>query len=444
VPPLPDWSQTGAIIGMQGGTAAVRSTLDELRGAGVPVAAFWLQDWVGQRQTSFGWQLWWNWVLDRTHYPGWEDLVGELNADGIRVLTYINSFLADASENPNASRNLFREASDLGLLVRHDDGSDYLIENTSFSAGLLDLTNPAARTWIKQVIKNEVLAAGAAGWMADFGEALPFDAELHSGIPAAEYHNEYAVEWAALNREAVTEAGRHDVLFFSRSAFTTSPGATRLFWLGDQLVSWDDRDGIKTAVTGLLSSGLSGFSLNHSDTGGYTTITHLLMDYHRSKELFQRWAELNAFTAILRTHEGNRPADNHQVNSDADTLSHFARCARMYVALADYRRELMNEAAERGYPLVRPLFFHYPQDEATHDLRHQFLLGPDLLVAPVLDKGKDRVDVYVPAGTWEHVWTGEQFGSGWHNVSAPIGSPAVFVRAGSASGVELAAALRAI
>ena len=123
-----------------------------------------------------------------------------------------------------------------------------------------------------------------------------------------------------------------------------------LFWLGDQLVDWNKHDGIKSAVTGLLSSGFSGYALEHSDIGGYTAIDNFLLKYHRSKELLMRWIELGAFTAVFRTHEGNRPGVNHQIYSDEETLRHFDRFARVYAAWKPYRIELVREAAATGLP----------------------------------------------------------------------------------------------
>jgi alpha-glucosidase len=445
---LPDWILGGAVIGMQGGTAKVREVLGRLAARDVPVAAFWLQDWVGQRTTSFGKQLWWNWELDTGRYPEWPSLVSELEARGIRVMTYVNPFLVDMEgQKPAFRRNLFAEARARGFLVRREDGAPYLIPNTSFSAGLVDLSHPEARSWMKEVLRDEVLATGVSGWMADFGEALPYDARLFSG-DARRAHNAYPEEWARLNREAIEEAGRgEDAVFFMRSGFTRSPGHSTLFWLGDQLVSWDEYDGLKSAVTGLLSGGLSGFSLNHSDIGGYTTIDHWLKDYHRSPELLQRWAEFAAFTPVFRTHEGNRPERNAQVYSDEASLEHFARMAKVYRAWEPYRRQLVDEAAEKGYPVVRHLFLHYPEDATARRVRYEeFLVGSELLVAPVLDPGRDAVRVYLPAGEWVHVWSGRahgQPGAGtWVTVEAPLGRPAVFHRKGSAAGESFTARLR--
>ncbi len=445
---LPDWILGGAVIGMQGGTAKVREVLGRLNEKDVPVAAFWLQDWVGQRTTSFGKQLWWNWELDPERYPEWPELVRSLESQRIRVLTYVNPFLADVEgEKPSYRRNLFAEARERGYLVRTPGDEPYLIQNTSFSAGLVDLTNPEARRWMKDVLRDEVLGVGASGWMADFGEALPYDARLADG-DAKRFHNAYPEEWAKLNRELLEEQGRgDDAVFFMRSGYTRSPRYSTLFWLGDQLVSWDEFDGIKSAVTGMLSGGLSGFSLNHSDIGGYTTIDNPLQNYHRSPELLKRWTELAAFTPVFRTHEGNIPDRNAQVYSDDEALTHFARMAKVYRAWEPYRRQLVEEAEATGHPVVRHLFLHHPEDTTARKLRYEeFLVGSELLVAPVLDAGVDEVRVYLPAGRWVHVWSDQEYGDegqgSWVTVEAPMGRPAVFHKKGSEVGDTFRARLR--
>lgn len=259
----------------------------------------------------------------------------------------------------------------------------------------------------------------------------------------------YPEEWARLNREVIEESVRSDELvFFVRSGYRASPRYATLFWLGDQLVTWDAHDGIKTAVIGLLSSGMSGYSLNHSDIGGYTAITHPIRNYHRSQELLLRWMELNAFTTIYRTHEGNRPAENAQFYDDDVSLAHFDRFARVYRAWAFYRRQLVQEADETGLPVVRHLFIHYPHDPQVYDLSYQqFMVGTELLIAPVLDPATDTVTVYIPAGEWVHLWSGESYGSATAGttvtVAAPLGEPGVFYRADSPVGTQFRANLRA-
>jgi len=460
MPKLPDWMNGGAIIGMQGGTKAVLEKFEALKKSGTPMGGFWLQDWVGKRKTSFGSQLWWNWELDTAQYPDWDKMRAALMAEkdlsgdgrGIRVLTYINPFLADVEAKKDASgmalykRNLFKEAALKGYLVRNSSGGAYMIKNTSFDAGLVDITNPEARNWLKGIIRDQVIGAGASGWMADFGEALPFDAILLSGVSAMSYHNIYPEEWARLNREVIREAGLEgDTVFFSRSGATKSPMYSTLFWLGDQLVSFDGDDGMYSSLKGMLSGGISGYSLNHSDIGGYTTLGPL---YKRSKELLLRWMEMNAFTAVYRTHEGNQPDNNIQFYSDGETMVHFAKFARIYRALAPYRETLMDEAGKTGKPLVRHLMLEFPDDPKAGDIDSEFMLGSDFLIAPVMDKGITLKKVYLPEGFWVHLWTGKVYGSimsgGECFVESPIGEPPVFYKKGSTAGEKLALEIKKV
>ena len=473
MPEPPAWVDEGAIVGMQGGTERVRAVWQQLSDHGAPVAAFWLQDWVGRRQTSIGSQLWWHWGLDRQQYPGWEELVGDLGDAGVRVLGYVNPFLVDPAErcalpepppecDPELGylgRNLFVEASEQGFLVQRagEDGElqPYDLTVTDFPTYLVDLTHPGARAWLQEIIQTELLGAGLSGWMADFAEGLPFDARLHSGEPAARFHNAYPVAWARLNRDALEGAGAlGDSLFFSRSGHTLTPGVTTALWAGDQMVTWDEHDGLLSALKGLISGGLSGLSIHHADAGGYTSASFELggrsWGFTREKELLLRWVEVGAFTALLRTHEGNQPAANAQIYSDEESLAHFARMAAVYRALAPYRRRLFADAAQHGWPLVRHPVLHYPDDDelvAAGDRGETFLLGPELLVAPVLAKRARSRRVRLPAGRWTHLFSGLTYGSPDQGsnieVAAPLGQPPVFFPAGAVTGVDLTERLRA-
>lgn len=431
---LPDWANEGAILGVQGGTEIVRDKVGAAQSAGVPIGGVWMQDWSGQRVTPFGKRLWWNWTLDKVRYPGWNELVADWGAQGIRVLTYINPNLVNRDDLPEGARNLYTEAKELGYLAKDKNGDVYTWHSGQMRPVIVDITNPKAWDWYKQVIKDELIASGASGWMADFGEALPYDIVLHSGVDPTTYHNLYTVEWARMNREAIREAGlEDDIVIFHRSGYSQSPAYATLFWEGDQNVTWGRHDGIKSAVVGLVSSGVSGYSLNHSDIGGYTAFEAEDWSFTRSKELFMRWAELAAFTPVFRTHEGNRPEANHQFYSDEETANHFADMATLYSCFADYRSDLMTEAEEKGWPVARHPFLHYPSDSTLTSMHfEQFMLGEDVLVAPVMDEGEDSVGVYLPGDApWTHFWSGEVFEPGSHNVSAPIGRPAAFIRSGS-------------
>ena len=447
--PLPEWTQKGAIVRSYGGSESALDKVTEMDIAGGALAALWVEDWAGTRQTPFGTRMWWNWDIDRTVYPDFEEMVTTLNDFGVRTLIYFNPFLADATEKPGLERHLFAEAEEAGYLVKSLDGETELIPNGGFDAAMLDLTNSEAREWIKDVMRT-LIAKGVSGWMADFGEALPLEVSLHSGDHPESYHNRYPYDWAKLNKEVAEEEGViSEHLTFNRSGNAQSPSVARSFWIGDQLVTWDDFDGFKTVVPALLSSGLSGYSLQHADVGGWLSVNQPLVEIElfRTKELFQRWMELNTFTVLVRLHTTNLPELNHQYNTDDETLVHFSRMTQVFASLAGYRKTLMEEATSRGLPVVRHPLLHYPEDPKVYDLKQQFMLGADFMVAPVVDKGEVTVSLYLPAGSWTHLWSGEVFDHTEQGqtvtIAAPIGEPAVFFRTDSNWGPELRSDLEA-
>lgn len=436
MPELPDWAY-GTWLGLQGGAEKVKTIVQGAMDAGNPVSAVWIQDWVGKRKTRIGSRLWWRWTPDEASYPNIKQFNADMNEKGVKVLGYINSFLAD--EGP-----MFEEAKSKGYLVKNQAGEDYELAAGGFKAYLVDLTNPAAFEWLKGIIKTNLIGNGFSGWMADFGEWLPFDAKLHSGEDAASYHNQYPVDWARLNREAIREAGKEgEIVFFSRSGFGYSNKYSTLFWAGDQMNSWGKNDGLPSAITTMISSGMSGITLNHSDIGGYTTVTVPFWKNVRSRELFYRWAEFAVFTPVFRTHEGLKPNKNFQFYDDAEGQAFFAKMGKMHYALKDYFQYLGKEAAEKGWPIIRSPFLETQTQKVLNEHWYSFLVGSDLLVHPVIEKGATEVVGYFPDGEWESVWTGGTINGGDKvKVQAPLGQPAVYVRVGGKWSERIKKALR--
>jgi alpha-glucosidase len=421
-PALPDWL-AGCVLGVQGGPEAVEQKVAVLENAGADISAVWIQDWVGRRKTPFGSQLWWYWQADSVQYPGLRRWIQQLEGRGIHVLGYANPFLVDHGP-------LFEEARRKGFFVKKANGRDYAIKATGFKAYLLDFTRPDCAAWMKERLKNELLENGFSGWMADFGEWLPTDARLYDGRTGAEYHNQYPVDWARVNREALAESGLEGkAAFFSRSGFSGAARYTPFYWAGDQNTSWGKHDGIGSVVPSLLSSGLSGIAVNHGDVGGFTSVRRFPVRMVRSRELLLRWIELGAFSPVFRTHESLRPSDNLQVYSDTAVARFYARMARLRESIRPELLRAYSEATERGWPVARHLWLHYPEDPECIGLQNQFLLGSDLLVAPVVEAGAESVRVYFPGGRWRHILTEEIVDEkGWKTISAPLGTPAVFRR----------------
>lgn len=436
-PAIPGWAFGGAIVGLQGGTEAVRAdlaALDRARLGGV-----WLQDWVGPRTTGFGRRLWWTWQLDERHYPGWSRLVDDLTARDIRVLTYINPFVVDPGEKPGGvRRDLYREALDAGFLVGHPDGGPYLLDQGGFSAALLDLTRPEAVDWYAEVI---AAMPATGGWMADFGEGLPFDAVLADGDPAVE-HNRWPARWRRLNERV---AGPDDLVFF-RSAWrgndaagADTPAPFGIQWAGDQLVTWDRHDGMASALLGMLHGAVSGIPVNHTDAGGYTGLPQPIIGVHRDTELLQRWLEWSVWTPILRTHEGNRPGEFAQVydRAVADT---FARHSAVFEVLAAYRQATL----AAPLPPIRPVWLEAPGSAAARR-DDAYFFGTSFLVVPVFRAGVRDREVTLPPGSWRLVWTDQSYaGDRVVRVPAPLGRTPVFHRDDDAGAAAIAARARAI
>ena len=423
--PLPDWAIEGAIIGLKDGERSFER-LDRIVAAGAVVTGLWCEDWAGIRQTDFGRRLFWDWRASDTRFPNLPQRIEALAERGIRFLAYVNPYLATDGA-------LYREADALGFLVRKPGGEDaYDIDFGGFTCGHVDLTSEAAAQWFaERVIGREMLDIGIAGWMADFGEYLPVDAQLADGSDAMDAHNRWPVLWARVNADAVAARGKTgEATFFMRAGHSGSQAHCPLMWAGDQSVDFSFHDGIGSTVVAALSAGLVGNPCHHSDIGGYTS----LFGKVRSAELIKRWAELAAFTPVMRTHEGNRPDDNLQIDSTPDLLAHFTRMTLLHAALAPYTRELREEAATTGLPLQRPLFLHYWDDPQARAAERQYLYGRDLLVAPVLEADAREWSCYLPAGDdWLHLWSGEVFAGGATAiVAAPFGCPPVFVRKGCA------------
>lgn len=415
-PTLPDWAMRGIWLGVQGGTERSLKLLERCREGGMDVSAVWIQDWEGRRITSFGKRLQWDWRWDKKTYPGLDAVIAA--DENTRWMGYINPYLVEGGV-------LFAEAREKGYFVKNAVGEDYLFDFGEYDCGVVDLTMPAAFDWYKNVIKSNLIGLGFRGWMADFGEYLPADCVCYGGN-GLEMHNKWPMLWASCNREAVEEAGLlGDCVFFMRAGATGSQRYSTLLWAGDQCVDWSEDDGLPSVITAALTAGMSGFGLHTCDAGGYTTLFGL----RRDEELLLRWLEFACFSPVMRTHEGNRPDDNVQLYSSREIISSAARLSHIHTALLPYLKVCAEENSARGIPVMRPLFYDAPDcDEAYKRELYSYLLGDELLVAPVVRQGETERRLWLPKGEWIHLWSGKRYGGGYISVAAPMGEPPVFYK----------------
>jgi alpha-glucosidase len=412
MPKLPDWIYDGMIFAIQGGTEVVNRKINVLLDHDVKVNAIWSQDWCGELYTFFGKQVFWNWQVDKNLYPKLKENINIWKTKGIYFLAYVNPYL-------NANGDMYQLANEQDFLVKNDDQTTFLTKATSFDFGIIDLTNKAAFQWFKNILKKNYLELGIMGWMADFGEYLPVSCNLNLGAPE-ELHNQWPDLWTKLNREVLQETQMlSSAIFFNRSGYKDNTKYSTLIWNGDQHVDFTDDFGMASALRAMLSLSLSGIGFSHSDIGGYTTVPAI----KRSKELYIRWLEMNTFVPVMRSHEGNKPWKNVQFDENEDLLKLTSKFTNIHYLLKPYFLSVENDYQEYGYPMIRPVMFHY-----NYITDQAFMLGKDLLIYPTLTKRSKKQNIYIPEGQWVHLFTGETYCHNTYFLKAPLGAPLVFFK----------------
>ncbi|OJJ54550.1 hypothetical protein ASPSYDRAFT_210105 [Aspergillus sydowii CBS 593.65] len=447
MPELPQWVDGGAVVGIQGGQDKVNKVVEQGLSQGCPIAGVWLQDWSGTHEQSVSYmslnvsRLWWNWENDANLYPTWNDFVQSLrDRHNIRTLSYINPFIANVSTKSDGYRShLYLEATKGGYMIQNatTNGTSVISSGPGLDAGIIDLTNPAGRSWFRNMMLDQVWNANISGFMTDFGEYTPVYPDTRfadKSIDPFFYHNAYPREWAALHQWIGKSVPQFkDSILFHRSSSMSANRYQNLYWAGDQAINWGVNDGIKSSVTVMAHMGLSGYAHGHTEIGGYTTTWDSNGVVNRTAELLGRWGELAAVSSsVFRSHEGNVPQVNAQSYTNSSTYAYFAYNARMFASLGKYRRAILDtESKKLGWPVLRMPVIYYPNDPKAKAISYQsFFLGADLYVAPVLDPGRMSVEVYFPGQgqMYTHVWSGKVYRGGQTaRVAAPYGKPAVFV-----------------
>lgn len=413
---LPDWAYEGMILGVQGGIDIVKNKVEKMLSLGAKISGVWCQDWSGRKITAVGKQVYWNWKEDDSLYPELKKEIAALKTKGVRFLAYINPYLIENGE-------MYNYCKQNGYLIKNIKGGIYHIKSTTFSAGMMDLTNPGMVNYLKEtIIKKNMLDLGVEGYMADFGEYLPCDAVLYSGESAAKMHNHWPVLWAKLNREAVNEhSNKENIFFFTRSGYNETQRYTTIMWNGDQHTDFSPDYGLPCVIPATINLGFSGVTATHSDIGGFISFRNL----KRNPELFVRWLEMNAFSPLMRGHESLKPEENVQFDNEA-VVDYVVKFTNIYNILNPYYKKCMEEA-NSGIPFMRAPFFEF-NDNMVYNEDYVYMVGGELFVAPVTAPSQSVRQVFLPQGKWIHLFTGQEYDEGSYQIEAPLGQPAVFYK----------------
>ena len=293
-------------------------------------------------------------------------------------------------------------------LVHHADGRLFKSKHLEY----VDFTHPQAATVMQRYWKKR-LDLGIAGSMVDFGDELPEDAVLADGRRGDEMHNFYAYDYHRQFAQAFRERRGDDYVLFARAA---SAGDQR--WIthfaGDHRTNFT---GLQSALTGALHLSSCGFSIWSTELGGFFGLP--------DPKLYSRWVEFSTFSPLMRMH-GTEPREPWEFGDAA--LAHYKIYADVRMRLVDYLHRQATESHRTGLPMMRSMAMAFPDQPNLATIDDQYLLGTDLLVAPVLTESDSR-RVTFPTGNWTNLWTNEVVKGGQTMlVNAPLGQIPVYVR----------------
>lgn len=408
---------TGAAAGEY--EAQVRADLRHFQLASLPVSAYRLE----------GWSL-----LSPQALAG---LIARLRGAGIHPLVYFRAFVGRervGTESPAA----FDQAVQGGYVATDAQGQPYLFEdNFGASAAVIDFTKASAVAWWRGRIEA-ALNTGADGFMLDFGEQVQPGMRFSDGSTGLQMHNRYPVLYEQVTR-AVVEAweaahpGR-TIFFYTRSGYSGQPGSPAYEggnFPGDETPDWTQSSGLASLSRDMLNRGVGGAFGYSTDIGGY-------YDFYPSvakpttRELFLRWAAWSALTPFFRLHGALIGGVHDPWTFAPHTSQLYKELGLLHSSAIPLITSLWKIAEATGLPIARPLYLEYPSDAAAALQDQEWTLGPDVLVAPIIEEGMSTRSVYFPSGCWHSPSSGQQVsGPAAVAVSAQQGDLPFFFRCGT-------------
>ncbi len=405
----------------------VRSLAREFRERSLPCDALWLDIDYMDGYRDFTWHP--------QRFPDPRTLIDELHAQGFKVVTIV-----DPGVKYDPTYHVYQQGVQRGYFCTLPDGQVFHGPVWPGMSAFPDYSRAEVREWWGN-LQAALIDVGVDGIWDDMNEpslsahfapelAVPHGStlapEVRHGmegeqIPHAAFHNAYGAMMARASYEGLERLRPNQRPFvLTRSAFAGSQRFAAL-WTGDNSSTWEH---LRMAMPQCLNIGLSGMAFVGVDVGGFWGDSN--------GELLARWSQLGALLPFCRNHSAAGTVHQEPWVFGEPVESIIRRYLELRYRLLPYLTTLFSEAAMTGAPIMRPLMWHYPDDLTAREVEDQFLLGRDLLVAPIYQPRAHARRLYLPAGEWSSFWSGERFeGPGWITVRAPLDELPLFVRAGS-------------
>ncbi|MFC9973089.1 alpha-xylosidase [Spirillospora sp. NPDC127200] len=404
---LPDWSY-GLWLSTSFTTdydeATVTSFIDGMAERDLPLSVFHFDCfWMREYQ-------WCDFEWDPRVFPDPPGMLRRLKERGLRVCVWINPYIGQRSP-------LFAEAAALGHLLRRPDGGVWQWDLWQPGCAVVDFTSPEARRWYAGKL-DALLEMGVDCFKTDFGERIPTDVVYHDGSDPERAHNYYTHLYNRTVFDLLRERrGEGEAVVFARSA-TAGGQQFPVHWGGDCESTFE---AMAESLRGGLSLGMSGFGYWSHDIGGFEGTP--------DAGLFKRWIAFGMLSSHSRLHGSH----SYRVPwlFDEEAVEVLRRFTRLKMRLMPYLAGAARQAHQDGLPMMRAMVLEFPDDPACPHLERQYMLGDDLLVAPVFSP-EGEVSYYVPEGVWTHYLTGERVTGGrWVREHHGYDSVPLLVRPGA-------------
>ena len=323
-------------------------------------------------------------------------MISDLKQQGFRISLWQYTYFTSKNE-------LFKELVDNGYEVKNEGGA------LPFEDAVVDMSNPEAVKWYQTKLRN-LLKLGVGAIKADFGEGAPLTGQYASGRTGWYEHNLYPLRYNKAVAEVTREVNGENVIW-ARSAWAGSQRYP-LHWGGD---AENTNSAMAAELRGGLSFGMSGFTYWSHDVGGFVE--------RAPRDLYRRWLAWGVLTSHTRAH-GAPPREPWEY--DEALTEDFRRALGLKYSLMPYIIAQAKDSSARGFPMLRTLFFEYPDDRTSWTIDDEYMFGSNLLVAPMFEEAASR-KVYLPPGVWIDYQTGKVYqGAQWHEI-APGPIPVVML-----------------
>ena len=383
----------------------------------------------------FHWPHQGDWKFDKDYWTDLKAMVDELEGMGIKLMVSIWPTVEEGSEN-------FKEMEELGYLSRNDYGKRM---HQLGNAAIMDPTNPDARKYVWSKIKKNYYDDGVRIFWLD--EAEPEFTNYEYGNHRfylgsdLEIGNIFPREYARMAYEGMEGEGQANIVNLLRCAWAGSQKYGALVWSGDIDSSFRS---LRSQLAAGLNMGLAGIPWWTTDIGGFHGGNIYDEDF---KEVLVRWFEFGAFCPVFRLHGFREPfkeplgttgggtaisgAENEVWSYGEEVYEICKKYLELRERMLPYVKRLMAQAHEKGTPVMRPLFYDFPEDGKCWEIEDEYMFGPEILVAPILYEKQRERKLYLPAGEWRSLNDGKVYAGGADIVcEAPIDAIPVFVKNG--------------